>query len=788
MRKSYARFFEREVLSVTPLRRFAFRAARFAVLCCLVSLAAPLFAATYYASPTGTNSAAGTEADPYDIATACSKLGNNTYDEVKLFPGTYKVGSVTLASIDYRAKMSGVGAKASDAVLDFEGAGSGLTVSHGSSLHNVTISNFVNCTGLTTANNTGYGDAVISNCVICCGTCSNKPATSITGNGGPVLVVDSVIRNVTSSYTYGCACYCANPNLHLLRTTISDNESSSWSAAAALYSNQSGVLVENCVISNNVATQRHGGAIYTESVGIRLKDTLFYGNRAAGGSGGAFFAQSSTTTTNVIEGCTFIANSCSGSSAGGAINAQFYNTLVSNCTFIANVAGSQGGAISCYSSDAVKVANLRVVGCAFTNNTAVGGAAISLARRGAAMLEFPFEISGCHFNGNTNKSNSCGGAILIPGFAQVNVTDCDFEGNFAGTGGNGEGGAIGRTNDAYNEAMARAVCRRCRFTNNRAAVGAAISATASLYDCDFFGNIATNSTASGCDAIVYLHGKRLVAKEYLDESFTNFVSGCRFEGNVVYGTTMGIMAPFGDFRCYDTTFSNNVGYTSHTTGGWSVNLRAPTYFEVDRCQFVGNTTASPGSGFHCEKGTTNDSMTNGWVRNSLFYKNYSVTSLGASCGVIHLSWTNTWISGCSIVSNYIYGGIWAAVNTSCIQSNCIANCILYMNDSNSGAQYLDVDGSANKQPYFHNCFITNGKFTDNGCLGKDQDPGFVDIANGNLQLHKNSVCVNAGDNEPWMIAATDVRGNRKFQRIENNIVDIGCYEYRPQSAFLLMFK
>lgn len=302
-----------------------------------------------------------------------------------------------------------------------------------------------------------------------------------------------------------------------------------------------------------------------------------------------------------------------------------------------------------------------------------------------------------------------------------------------------------------------------------------------------FGAPVCGVPATSGSAIVYLYGKRLVAKEYLDEAFTNFVSGCHFEGNVVYGTTMGIMAPFGDFRCYDTTFSNNVGYTSHITGGWSVNLRAPTYFEVDRCQFVGNTAASSGSGFHCEKGTMNDSMTNGWVRNSLFHKNYSVTSGGAACGMIQLGWTNTWISGCTIVSNYIYGGIWAAVNTSCTQSNCVANCIMYMNDTNSGTQYRDVNGSADKQPYFHNCFISNGKFTDNGCLGKDQDPGFVDIASGNLQLRRDSVCVDKGDNEPWMFAGKipDLAGR---PRISGSSVDIGCYEYCPILRFILSIR
>lgn len=97
MRKSYARFVEHKVLSVIPLRGFAFRAARFAVLCCLVSLAAPLRAGNiYYASPTGSSSGDGSEEKPYDIATAVSKLAHYNYDEIRLLPGRYDLGAQIL--------------------------------------------------------------------------------------------------------------------------------------------------------------------------------------------------------------------------------------------------------------------------------------------------------------------------------------------------------------------------------------------------------------------------------------------------------------------------------------------------------------------------------------------------------------------------------------------------------------------------------------------------------------------------------------------------------------------
>ena len=53
------------------------------------------------------------------------------------------------------------------------------------------------------------------------------------------------------------------------------------------------------------------------------------------------------------------------------------------------------------------------------------------------------------------------------------------------------------------------------------------------------------------------------------------------------------------------------------------------------------------------------------------------------------------------------------------------------------------------------------------------DPLFVDAANGDYRLQTNSPCIDAGQNQPWMIGAVDFDG---VSRVLNGIVDIGAYE------------
>ena len=47
---------------------------------------------------------------------------------------------------------------------------------------------------------------------------------------------------------------------------------------------------------------------------------------------------------------------------------------------------------------------------------------------------------------------------------------------------------------------------------------------------------------------------------------------------------------------------------------------------------------------------------------------------------------------------------------------------------------------------------------------------------GNYRLNRNSPCINAGANQPWMDGAVELDGRRRIDRFSGQ-VDMGCYEY-----------
>ena len=61
-------------------------------------------------------------------------------------------------------------------------------------------------------------------------------------------------------------------------------------------------------------------------------------------------------------------------------------------------------------------------------------------------------------------------------------------------------------------------------------------------------------------------------------------------------------------------------------------------------------------------------------------------------------------------------------------------------------------------------------------------PGFVDAANGDFSLDPDSLCIDAGDDQPWMADATDLAGN---PRLHGDAVDMGAYECQTTSDALV---
>jgi len=148
------------------------------------------------------------------------------------------------------------------------------------------------------------------------------------------------------------------------------------------------------------------------------------------------------------------------------------------------------------------------------------------------------------------------------------------------------------------------------------------------------------------------------------------------------------------------------------------------------------------------------------------------------------------VRNCEITGNisYKYGGglnIWNAGTVyNCViahnqapygsgirtrNNSQIYNTIIYFN---TGSNNYDLNGAGY---YYYNCCTTPalGSGYSSNCLSAD--PLFASITPGTEDYHlqTGSPCIDAGFNAGWMAGAVDLDGN---PRIENAIVDMGCYE------------
>jgi hypothetical protein len=149
---------------------------------------------------------------------------------------------------------------------------------------------------------------------------------------------------------------------------------------------------------------------------------------------------------------------------------------------------------------------------------------------------------------------------------------------------------------------------------------------------------------------------------------------------------------------------------------------------IFNCIFTNNTSAYNGGAEHGQA----------IFYNCLFYRN---SGLGAVCGGM--------VVNCTSVKNskglrYCY----------------IFNSVTYYNDSSD--QYSTY-------------LITNSCAPGiSGNNNVSSDPIFVNWTNHNCRLQAGSPCIDKGTNMSWMTTTNDLDNN---QRIFNNIVDMGCYEY-----------
>ncbi|WP_407432535.1 right-handed parallel beta-helix repeat-containing protein, partial [Methanobrevibacter sp.] len=199
--------------------------------------------------------------------------------------------------------------------------------------------------------------------------------------------------------------------------------------------------VSSSIFIDNSAGDNCGGAIYAKKSGatgaldeIKIVNSIFEGNHAYD-DGGAIF----TTSTNVnVKNSTFRNNYAEGASAsqchGGAIasetNADYGGNCIlkiDNSTFIGNHAYDYGGAIY---ADIISWVNTPSY---FINNY------VNDNQGGAIYTnKFNTDVTKAVFIGNQAKANDDGGAIYINKANTIKFAQCYFEKNKCGD----EGGAI----------------------------------------------------------------------------------------------------------------------------------------------------------------------------------------------------------------------------------------------------------------------------------------------------------------------------------------------------------
>ena len=288
----------------------------------------------------------------YDISYSKENYHHYTkYDEV-LYSSTTLMDVTILgsfATINVPSYISTI-----QEAIDFSWDGDTILVQPGTYVENINFNGkniILGSLFLTTQDTTYISQTVIyMDCGGCVVTFSNgEDSTAVlTGftitndNGGgifcsyssPTLCYLYVIGGISS----GDGIIFSYSNSHLNNLIISDNNGS------GLYSNNSSLILENIIISNNYSNG-HGGGIYFSSSNGSFYNVNIFNNTAICGGGGIYFSDSSPSLQNVT-----INNNHVPADDGGGIFLQVNSTpSLKNVTITGNSA-IRGGGIYCNSS------------------------------------------------------------------------------------------------------------------------------------------------------------------------------------------------------------------------------------------------------------------------------------------------------------------------------------------------------------------------------------------------------------------------------------------------------
>jgi len=207
-----------------------------------------------------------------------------------------------------------------------------------------------------------------------------------------------------------------------------------------MFSRGGEVVVENCRFEGNRANS--GGGMAIRAIDelpqeVTVIDTEFAGNLSEG-SGGAFRSSMSPFESVprflVLKDCTFEGNE-SGTPGGAISSINDWDLEIDGCSFTGNMGGLWGGALWHSQSGGPDQNPARINRCLFQDNQSnLGGGAIFIEASHV-------RLSNSRLIGNVSEEGD-GGAVragplvgLAGGSDPLEVTNCEFVGNFAPFGG-----------------------------------------------------------------------------------------------------------------------------------------------------------------------------------------------------------------------------------------------------------------------------------------------------------------------------------------------------------------
>ena len=323
-------------------------------------------------------------------------------------------------------------------------------------------------------------------------------------------------------------------------------------------------------------------------------------------------------------------------------------------------------------------------------------------------------LAGCTFTGNWTSAGSGGGAYAT---GSATVTNCDFIANQAGTGTSSEGGGAFCT-WATNAAT---LIRNCRYVDNDSKLqGGAVTLRrgGTILDYIFSANTATNEGGA-----VYLDDTNCLLQRC--ELRNNSAAG---GGGAIYGRSLvadclvvsnqassgGGLYGMSTMQIERTVVQSNL---ANNGGG----LYGAGTVIARNCLFTGNTATNRGGGFYL--------ASKGLLENCTVAANTATSAAG------------------------FYGSA-----TAITVLNSIVHANLGPNVSN---RYPSI-------VFDHVC--TDPEIAGDGNL--TNDPAFLLPAAGNFRLGPGSLCRDAGTNQAWMLAATDLAAAPRLV----GPVDLGAYE------------